>query len=65
MDRLSTFAENSATGQENTQQIVNLFNVLLDGSALVWWNSIITAQDRIALRERRLPAMDRTLPHYN
>ncbi|OIW23084.1 hypothetical protein CONLIGDRAFT_686854 [Coniochaeta ligniaria NRRL 30616] len=50
-ERLYSFT--SDANQEAESQVLSLVDILLSGSALIWWNSELTAQDRRELRNGR------------
>ncbi|OIW22191.1 hypothetical protein CONLIGDRAFT_701331 [Coniochaeta ligniaria NRRL 30616] len=49
-ERLHSFTDDANPEAEN--QILGLLDTLFSGSALIWWNSELTAQDRRELRYR-------------
>lgn len=53
-NRLRSLLENPATSYSNEQQVIALFDHLLAGAALLWWNDELPAVDRQAYRKAGL-----------
>jgi hypothetical protein len=56
-ERVETFLDSEDTRDGHTRQILELFQTLLGGPAILWWNNEITSQQRRNLRSRGLKDM--------
>jgi hypothetical protein len=60
-ERINTFREMPDTNTSNTQQLLELFQTLLAGPAMLWWNSELPSSERVQLRKKGLDDMMRAL----
>lgn len=56
-DRLRSFLEDEDTALSAEKQILAMFQTLLSGPAVIWWNNELTEQMRIQLRKKGLEAV--------
>jgi hypothetical protein len=60
-DRLQSFLEDEETAAKAEKQILSMFQTLLSGPAVIWWNNELTETMRVQLRREGLEAVTAAL----